>query len=147
MSHVNNTTAKPRKRFKMKSAIFAFAAIAVLGASAASAASLGVATTNSLGAGTSVTAACQPSGVSADIAIAFATPTYSAASGKYDVSGVNLSGIAAACNGKAYQLTLADSTGTSLGSATGTVTGTTATVTVPGTIDASAVTSVALVIY
>jgi hypothetical protein len=127
-----------RKTLAIVSAVAAFAAVS------ASAASLGGLTGTSLGADATVVASCDTDG----IAVAYTT-SYNAGTSQYVVSAVNLSGVNAACNLKAANLTLADSAGTSLGSATVaslTVTTGAATIPVGGAVSAKAVTNLSLVI-
>jgi hypothetical protein len=121
--------------------------VGVLGSGAASAVSLGIQANNGLGAGTSVTAACQPSGVANDISVTWAAPTYVPATNNFTVSSLNLANIAAACNGKSYKVVVADASGASLYATSGTITGTSTAITVAPTVAASAVASVAVTIY
>jgi hypothetical protein len=59
---------------------------------------------------------------------------------------VTLSGVAAACNTKVANVTLANAAGASLGAATATVAGTSVSVTMPAGVVASTVANVAVVI-
>jgi hypothetical protein len=95
------------------------AAVAAFAAVSASAAGLGGLTSRSLGAETTVVASCDSDGVTASY-----TTAYSVSAKEYQVTGVQLTGIAGTCTGQAVSLTLADSAGASLGGGTGTVTGT-----------------------
>src|SRR5665647_1888349 len=107
-----------------KSAAIALAIVGVAGLSLASAAQLTV-NSASLGAGTSVVASCDTDG----IAVTY-TNVYNAATGVYNTSAVQLTGIAPACNGLNYQVQLKGTSGAALGAeVTGTipVSGTTAT--------------------
>jgi hypothetical protein len=102
------------------------AGVAVSGATLASAATLGGISAHSLGASNSVVAACDTNG----IGVAY-TNAYNAAAQHFEVTGVNLSGIDAACNGKTMTVTLASGT-TELHTTTVTVSGTTQTVAMTG---------------
>ncbi|HJQ50647.1 MAG TPA: hypothetical protein VJ838_09055 [Gaiellaceae bacterium] len=105
------------------------------------AASLGI-TTNGLGAGSAVVAAC---GTGTNVGY---TTTYTAAITGYSVSQVNLTNIPAACNSKTYNIQLTGAAGATVGSAmTGTLpaSGTTATIATTGNPDASLVTGVSVV--
>ncbi len=113
--------------------------------SAASAVNLGISANNELGAGTSVTASCQP--ISTPISVGFDTPTYVPANKTFTVSTVNLGNIAAACNGKNAKVVVSDSTGASLGTYSGTISGTSIAALLSSTVDSSAVAGVSVVIY
>ncbi|HEY3437342.1 MAG TPA: hypothetical protein VGK35_06610, partial [Actinotalea sp.] len=112
---------------RRKSAAIALAVIGVAGLTLASAAQLNL-TPTSLGAGSTVVASCDDT-----VGVGYTTAY---ASTGYDVSAVNLTGVAALCNGLSYKVTLltgAVGSQTPIGSeATGTltVTGTTATIAV-----------------
>jgi hypothetical protein len=102
---------------RMKRVILAAAAgITAIGAVSASAASLGGITGGSLGVDSEVVAACDTDG----IAVAY-TVDYVAADTTYNVDDVEISGVAAACDGLSYSITLSGTGGTSLGEQTGTV--------------------------
>jgi hypothetical protein len=106
------------------------------------AASLGL-TSSGLGAGSGVVASCG-TGINA----AYST-TYSASIPGYSVSQVNLSAIPAACLSKSYKIQLTGASGVAVGSEmSGTLpaSGTTATIATSGTLDASLVTGVSVVI-
>ena len=129
-----------------KSAALALGVIGVAGLSFASAATFGGLTVKSLGADTSVVAACDINGITVGF-----TNTYAAKN--YVVSSVNLSGVADTCSGLNAKVTLADASGVSLGEVsvssltlTGTSGAKTATLTVPAGVLASAVANVAVVI-
>jgi hypothetical protein len=128
---IMNDVAAPKRRKRMVAAIIAGAA--ALGVVGASAASLGGITSNSLGADTTVVASCDTDGVTL---------------GVYRTTTVTVSGIAAACAGKALALTLKDSGGASLASGTvASIVGTSAAVTMSGTgASANAVVNAAVVI-
>lgn len=87
----------------------------VLGGVTAFAASLGGVTVNGFGAGTAVVASCDSDGVNVQLA-----PNHLRTDGMY-VTGLTLSGVNAACNGKWAQILLLDGSGTFRGSAAGTV--------------------------
>ncbi|MGZ4678413.1 MAG: hypothetical protein ACXVJ7_00895 [Acidimicrobiia bacterium] len=133
--------AAPKRHKRIAAAILAGAA--ALGVVGASAASLGGITSSSLGADTTVVASCDTDGVS----LAY-TNSYDATSGVYRSTAVTVSGIAAACSGKALSLTLKDSAGASLASGSvASISGTSAAVTLSGTgASANAVVGAAVVI-
>ena len=106
----------------------------------AMAASLGVGS-NSLGAGTADVASCDPDGVAHSYTTSFATGLPG-----YKIDTVEVTGIAAACNGYGIKATVMDSADGALTSATGTVSGTTHTFTVTGTVSAAQVEDIAVVI-
>jgi hypothetical protein len=120
--------------------IAAVAALTVFGAVLASAAILTV-TTSPLGAGAGSVASCDTNGV---------TTTYTTgfnASVGYTVTAVSVGGIAPACNGQAVWVQLVDSGGASVGGGGPvTITGVSAAVPIAGTVAASSVTSVHVVI-
>jgi hypothetical protein len=139
------TTAPATKKSSKgrKSAAIALAVVGVAGLSLASAAQLTV-NSASLGAGTSVVASCEGAGT---ISVTY-TNVYSA--GAYNTSAVQLSGIAAACNGLKYQVQVQGTGGAALGAeATGTLpaSGTTATVTLAVPQPAASILGVSVVIY
>jgi hypothetical protein len=106
----------------------------------AMAASLAVGS-NSLGAGTADVASCDPDGVDHAYDTEFATGLPG-----YRVIEVEVTGIAAACEGYDIKATLLDSADASLGEVTGAVAGTTHTFTVGGTVSAADVEDIAVVI-
>lgn len=83
----------------------------------ASAASLGI-NASTLGAGTTVIASCDTDGVSLKYGHTYVQTVPLVNPGSYRTSSVIVSGIAAACAGKAISVTLKDALGTSLVSAT-----------------------------
>ena len=86
-----------------KKSVVVLLGIAIAGIVGASAASLGL-TTENLGADAKVVAAC-------DSAIdASYISTYNATNQEYEVTGVKLSNVAAACNGQNYSITLDNGT-------------------------------------
>jgi hypothetical protein len=118
------------------------AALIVFAGTYGFAASLGL-TTNGLGAGSSVVAACG-TGINAAY-----TTAYASSIPGYSVSSVNLSAIPAACLSKSYRIQLTGASGAAIGSEmTGTLpaSGTTASVSTSGTVDASLVTGISVVI-
>ena len=106
----------------------------------AMAASLGVGS-NSLGAGTADVASCDTDGVDHTYDTA-----YAAGLPGYRVTQVQVTGIAAACDGYDIKATVLDSADASLGEYTGSVSGTTHTFTVGGTVSAANVEDIAVVI-
>ena len=125
-----------------KMILAAVAAVVVFAGTYGFAASLGM-TTNGLGAGSSVVAACG-TGINA----AYAT-TYASSIPGYSVSQVNLSSIPATCLSKAYKIQLTGAAGAPIGSEmSGTLpaSGTTASVSTSGTPDASLVTGISVVV-
>jgi hypothetical protein len=108
------------------------------------AASLSV-TSDSLGAGTSVVAACQAGAFN----VQYNGPTYASSIPGYSSATATISGITASCESLPYRITLYGAGGTSLGEATGTTPGTTGNFTTgafSGTPSDHDVTGVALVI-
>ena len=96
------------------------AAIAASGLVAASAATLGSLNTDDLGATQSVVAACQTSGLGIEWLPA---PSYGGpGSNNYMVTGLDITGVLAACNGQNFKVTVATSGNVSLAEDTGTVT-------------------------
>jgi hypothetical protein len=138
------TAPAPKKSNKgRKSAAIALAVVGIAGLSLASAAQLTV-NSSSLGAGTSVVASCEGAGT---ISVAY-TNVYGA--GVYNTSAVQLSGIAAACNGLKYQVQVQGTGGAALGAeVTGTLpaSGTTATVTLAVAQPAASILGISVVIY
>lgn len=132
---------------KLKFGALSVAAMAALGMGVASAVSLGIEANHDLGAGTSVTATCQPAGVGNDITVGFSAPTYVPATSSFTVADVLLGNIDAACTGLNYKVVVADSLGVSLDEVTGTVGGASATATLVSTVATADVASVSVVIY
>jgi len=85
---------------RRKSAAIALAVIGVAGLSLASAAQLNI-NSASLGAGTEVVASCDADGVAVGFETAYGTATYNA-------TAVNVTGIAAACDGQDIRITVTD---------------------------------------
>lgn len=126
---------------KIKASRIAVALVGVAGFGAASAASLGGLSSQSVGSNDTVVAACDSDGV----AIAYTTG-YSAAASKYQVTSVTLSGIAAGCANQTAAVTVKGSGGTSLGSGSATVSGTSASITLSTPADAEALLGASVVI-
>ena len=126
----------------MKRSLLALlAGVVVFGAVLGLAASLNL-TTDTLGAGNAVVAACQVPALNTSY-----TSTYAAGQPGYQVTTVTVSGVAAGCQNKAYKLTLSGvgASNASLGEQTGT-TPAAATFTGAFTVNAASVTGVSLVI-
>ncbi|MGA2282696.1 MAG: hypothetical protein ABSH07_03310 [Candidatus Dormibacteria bacterium] len=105
------------------------------------AASLSV-TSDNLGAGTAVVAACQ----SATLTATYTPLAYTSGTG-YTTSAVTVTGLASTCYSVPYRVTLYGSTGTSLGEATGTTPATGSSFSAAFTaVSAASVTGVAVVI-
>jgi hypothetical protein len=100
-------------------------------------------TSDSLGAATTVVAACQAGTMNATY-----TSTYSATAPGYTVGTVTIGGLAAGCFSKAYKVTLSGAAGASLGETTGTTpaSGTSFAVVMSPAVLASSVTAVNVVI-
>lgn len=124
-----------------------FAAVAVtttlMGVVAATAASLGGVTSQSVGADVAAVSSCDTDGVNVTY-----THVYDSTDGRYEVTQVAVTNINAACNGRSIRVTLKNTGNTSLGEATGTVaSGALAATAVSPGADSSAVTGVAVVIF
>jgi hypothetical protein len=102
-----------------KKSVAVLAGVAIAGLVGAAAASLGGLNTDSLGADADVVASCDTDGVSLSY-----TTSYDATSQSYEVDGVDVSGVDAACNGLSAELTLSGSNPDVAGSPTVEVTGT-----------------------
>lgn len=124
-----------------RTVIAVVAAVAAFGAVTASATTLGGLNSKSLGAESSVVAACDTDGVSVDY-----TTSYDATAKEYTVSAIALSGLAAACNGQSARVTVANAAGASLGNGTATVAGTSSSITLSTPASAKNVANVAVVI-
>jgi hypothetical protein len=125
-----------------KMVVAAVAAFVVFAGVYGFAASLGM-TSNGLGAGSSVVAACG-TGINAAY-----TTAYASSIPGYSVSQVNLSSIPAACLSKAYKIQLTGAAGAAVGSEmSGTLpaSGTTTSISTSGTVDASLVTGISVVV-
>jgi hypothetical protein len=95
-------SGKTEKKGKRRIGLIAIG-FGVIGTSGvlASAASLGVSTTGSLGTGVQVVAACDNDGVNVEYITGF-----SSATGRYEVTDVDITGIAPACYEKSLKITL-----------------------------------------
>ena len=133
----NTTTRAPRRR---RGAVILLG-LGAFGLAAASAASLGGLTNQSLGADNAAVASCDTDGVG----MAY-TNAYDATAGLYKVTSVTVSGLAAGCNGKVISVTLSGTGGTSLGSGTATVAGTSQAVSMTPTADAKLVLGAAVAV-
>ena len=124
-----------------KMVVAGVAAVIVFASTYGFAASLGI-TSSGLGAGNAVVAAC-----GGGITAAYTT-AYSASIPGYSVSQVNLASIPAACQGKAYRIQLTGAAGATVGAEmTGTLPASaTANINTSGTVDASLVTGISVVI-
>lgn len=116
-----------------------FAGAAVFGAAFAFAAALDLGSDN-LAAGDQVVSSCDTDGVVATYDVAYAAGT------GYTVSGVEVTGIDAACAGQTVGVTLTDTAGASLGSATAVIAGTEQVIAISG-VSAEAVEGVHAVIH
>ncbi len=125
----------------MRSRVLLAGAVGIIAFSAVltSAASLGGITATSLGADSSVVAGCDSDGVSITYSHLYNTTT-----DVYDIDGVDVSGVDAACNGLPYSITV--SAGAVDEEITGTVGGTTISGTLASALAALAVDHVAIVI-
>jgi|ERR1017187_8470331 hypothetical protein len=100
-------------------------------------------TSNTLGAGTSVVAACQAATLNAT----YAPIAYSAAVPGYTVATVTVTGMAATCFTVPYRVTLYGAAGVSLGEATGTTPGSGTTFAAAfAAVSAGSVTGIAVVL-
>ena len=118
------------------------AGLVAVGAVSASAASLGGITSESVGVDNAVVATCDSDGIDVDYTVA-----YSSSISTYEVDDVDLSGVATACNGLSYRLTLSGAAGVSLAEDTGTVSLSGGAMTIDmssDNVDGEAVTGVAL---
>ncbi|MCU1353681.1 MAG: hypothetical protein JWM05_2890 [Acidimicrobiales bacterium] len=128
-------------KIKLKPARIAVAAIGLAAFGTASAASLGGLTSTSVGSNDTVVAACDTDGV----AIAYTT-AYSASASQYQVTAVNLSGIAAGCLNQTASVTVKGAGGTSLASGTSTIAGTTDSITLSAAVSAQSMVGASIVI-
>lgn len=99
-------------------------ALAIIGLTIASAATLGGLNPKSIGSGGDVVASCDDS-VAVSWNDAATSPVYSGsatvANSTFNVTTVKFTGVAAACDGKSYKAVVADGTGTALASMSGTI--------------------------
>lgn len=97
-----NLGEKTEKKSKRRIGLLAIGfGIMGTGGILASAASLGISTAGSLGTGVQVISTCDNDGVT----LAY-TSGFSGATGKYEITGVDITGIAAGCYGKTLKITL-----------------------------------------
>jgi len=130
------------KRIRRRKALALVVGAAVACTVAASAASLGGVSSDTIGTDAVTVASCDTDGVS----VAYTT-AYDATVGRYQSTAVTVSSIDAACNGNAISVTLSDAANASLDTATGTVAGTSQVLTLTGIgVDASLVEGVAVLI-
>lgn len=135
----------PSSSKRRKVAAISLAVLGVAGLSLASAATLNL-NGGTLAANTVVVASCQPTATA--IKVGFGNTFKSSASTPgYDVSGVSLSAVDAACAGKSVKADLIDAAGVSLGQVTGTATTGTTTLSAPAAgVSATAVAKISVVI-
>lgn len=131
------------KSTSLKTAAIALGVAGIVGLTISSAASLNL-SGGSVGAGTSVVAACQPTAT--PITVSFVN-TYSASAPGYAVTSVKLGAIDAACAGQQLKVTLTGASNASLVELTGTAAAGTVTLPVTGSIAATSVVGTAVVIY
>ncbi len=133
-----------RLTYRKRIALAGFLGLCTVGALGASAASLGGLTAARLGADDEIVASCDADGITVGF-----TNAYDATVGRYRVTNVVLTGVAATCDTLTASVTLRDSTNANIGSGTQTVTAS-GTVNVPVTVtvnnNAEAVVGVAVVI-
>jgi hypothetical protein len=136
------SVAPLEKKETVKKLIIGLAAGAtVFGGVYGLAASLGL-TSDSLGAGQSVVAACQATAMNATY-----TSAYTATVPGYTVTTVTLTGLTSTCYSKPYRVTLSGAAGASLAEVTGTTPSTGATVPVTfSNVNAASITGVSVVI-
>ncbi len=130
-------------RFARTPLIAMLVGVSVVGVVGAFAATLGGVSSDSLGADSSVVAACDTDGIT----IAYTT-AYSATAQEYQVSAVNFTGVNAACNTKAASVSLRNGTTalSTTNSASITVTAGAFSITLGSPVAANSVTGVSLVI-
>lgn len=140
-----STNIKNNKR--AKGIFIGLSAFSLLGLGVASAANLGIEANNELGAGSSVTASCQPAGAGNDITVGFAEPTYVSGTEAFSVNTVNLGNVDPSCATLPYKVVVSDASGVALAEKTGTVVAGSQAVVLPTAVDSATVGSVSLVIY
>ena len=140
MRHTTNTTGTEDRR-KRRFLLPILLGLIAFGAVLASAASLGGINNSDLGADADVVASCDTDGVDVD----FVT-SYDAVSGEYVVDSVDVSGIAAACNGQDISVTVSDGTGAALSSGSAVVGGASQRVALAPSASAESVEGIAIVI-
>ena len=133
---------------RRKSAAIVLAVLGVAGLSLASAATLNLSGTGTLGANTVVVASCQPTQVASAITVGFATTFNLTNTTGYKVSSVVLKSVDVGCNGKAVKVTLLGVGDAFLGEVTGPAVTNVTTLSVPTTtvIAATDVVKVSVVI-
>ena len=137
---------KLRRSTTLKAAAVALGVAGIVGLTISSAASLNLGG-GSVGAGTSVVAACQPAAT--PITVGFTTAYSATAPAGYTVTAVKLGAIDPACAGKSINVTLQGASSASLVEVTGTAAAGTVTLAIPGatTVTATSVVGTAVVIY
>jgi len=120
-----NRAAHPTNPVRRRFAAVVLGVVGIAGLSIASAAQINVGS-NTLGVGTTIVATCQGAGtITTSFPTAWNTTVTPAA---YRVTAVTLSGVNAACVGRAYRIQLLNGSGVAIGTEiTGTVTGATFT--------------------
>jgi hypothetical protein len=99
-------TEKTEKKSKRRIGLIAIGfGVMGTGGILASAASLGTSAAGSLATGVQIVSACDNDGVNLEY-----TNDFSATTGKYEITGVNITGIALACYGKTLKITLRSGT-------------------------------------
>lgn len=140
------TPTKKKTSRKALAIVLAGLGIAALGVTVASAVQLGIEENNDLAANVSITETCQPTSGPL-IKVGFSEPVYVATPQGFTVASVQLTNIAAACNGKDVKVVVAGASGAPLGSVSSVVAGGSLTVTLPAPVDTASVESVAVTIY
>lgn len=100
-------------------------------------------TSDSVSAGTAVTASCQTGAMTVTYPVA--SMSYDASVPGYTVSGVDLTGVAAGCDGKTAKLEFTGAANVALGEATATLVAGSTTFTLATPVSAAAITGIALV--
>ena len=130
------------KRMRRRKAVALVVGAAVSCLVAASAASLGGVSPDTIGTDAVTVASCDTDGV--DVSY---TTGYDASVGRYQTTAVTVSSIDAACNGNAISVTVSDAADAALGTATGTVGGTSQVLTFAGIgVNANLIEGVAVLI-
>lgn len=134
---------KSRKSTSLKIAAIALGVAGLVGLTVSSAASLNL-TGGTIGAGSTVVAACQ---ASADTIGVSYVNAYSATAPGYTITSVKLSNVDAACAGQNVKIDLTGASNVSLGEVTGTAATGTNTFTLTTPISATSVVGTAVAIY
>ena len=134
---------KNRKSTSLKLAAVALGVAGLVGLTISSAASLNL-TGGTIGAGSTVVAACQTSPT--PITVSFVN-SYSATTPGYTITGVKLSSLDTACAGQNVKITLEGASNASLGEITGTAVAGANTFTLSTPISAASVVGSAVAIY